>query len=478
MHTFFKTTLKAIMALAVSAVINTSCNKRFDEPPVYVAPSITANTTIKQLKALHTTSGAIDAVTSDLVIRGIVVGDDRSGNLYKNIVIQDATGAIALLLDGTGLYNNFPIGREIFVKCKGLYVGDYNRMIQLGGGIDATGTTPSVADIPSALFTKYLIKGSLNNIVAPKVVTLADLSTNMQDTLLNALIQLNNFEFSAVDTTKTYALPNQNPPGTANFTIRNCTAGSIILRNSGYSNFAGFNVPNGNGSIIAMYTIFGNTRQLTIRDTSDVKFYNSRCGAGGGGGGGGGTGTGTGNILSENFESQTVPATAPYNSITITGWSNLSELGTKKFEARSFGTPINRYAQISAFGSGLANVTSWLVTNAINLSTFTTKTLNFDTKAGFANGATLKVLVSTNFTGTGNPWDAAVTWTDITASTALSPGLATGYPTNFTSSGDVSLNAYTGTIYIAFKYEGSDPSGTASDKTTTWQLDNIKVSGL
>jgi Family of unknown function (DUF5689)/Domain of unknown function (DUF5017) len=477
MNTFFKTTVKAMMVLAVGAVITTSCNKRFDEPPVYVAPSITATTTIKQLKALHTTSGAIDAINTDLVIRGIVVGDDRSGNLYKNIVIQDATGAIALLLDGTSLYNNFPIGREIFVKCKGLYLGDYNRMIQLGGGIDATGTTPAVADIPSALFTKYLVKGSLNNVVTPKVVTLADLSTNMQDTLLNVLVQLNNFEFATADTAKTFALPNQNPPGTANFTIRNCAAGSIILRNSGYANFAGFNVPNGNGPIVAMYTVFGNTRQLTIRDTSDVKFYNARCSAGGGGGGGG-TGTGTGNILSENFESQIVPAAAPFNPIAITGWTNLSELGAKKFEARSFGTPINRYAQITAFGSGAANVTSWMVTGPVNLGTFTTKTLNFDSKAGFANGATLKVLVSTNFTGTGNPWDAAVTWSDITATAALSPGLATGYPTNFTSSGDVSLNAFTGTIYIAFKYEGADPTGSASDKTTTWQLDNLKVSGL
>jgi hypothetical protein len=113
----------------------------------------------------------------------------------------------------------------------------------------------------------------------------------MQDTLLNTLIQLNNFEFASADIDKTYALPNQNPPGTVNFTIKDCSGGSIVLRNSGYSTFAGFNVPNGNGPIVSMYTVFGNTRQLTIRDTLDLKFTGARCSAGGGGGGGGGTGT-------------------------------------------------------------------------------------------------------------------------------------------------------------------------------------------
>ena len=67
-----------------------------------------------------------------------------------------------------------------------------------------------------------------------------------------------------------------------------------------------------------------------------------------------------------------------------------------------------------------------------------------------------------------------VTWSELTAT--FSAGTASGYPATFTSSGDVSLNSYSGTIYVAFKYEGADVTGTG-DKTTTWQLDNIKVSG-
>lgn len=291
MHTTIKNSIKVLLLVLGLATLGSSCKKKFDEPPVYVAPTITANATIKELKAKLLASGTIVEITDNMVIRGIVIGDDKSGNLYKNIVIQDATGGISVLLDGTNLFNYYPIGREVFIKCKGLFVGDYNRLIQLGAGIDASGTTPAVASIPTSLFGKYIVKGSFNNTVTPRVVNVATLTTNLQDSLQNTLIQLNNYEFAAADTLKTFALPNQNPPGTVNFTIKNCagTSSAITLRNSGYSNFAGYNVPKGNGPITAIYTVFGTTKQLTIRDTSDVKFYGTRCGAGGGTGGGTGT---------------------------------------------------------------------------------------------------------------------------------------------------------------------------------------------
>ena len=475
MNKIIKTSIIAIMFVVALVTINSSCTKQFDAPPAYVAPNIKANATIKQLKALHTVSGNIDQVKTDIIIRGIVNADDKSGNQFKSIVIQDETGGILIRMEGSSLYTSYPIGQEVFIKCNGLYLGDYNKLIQLGGGADMTVTPASLLTIPSAIFNQYILKGSAANVLVPKNVTIDQLSTNMQDTLQNVLIKLSNYEFAAADTGKTYANANTNPPGSVSFVLKDCNANAITLRNSGYSDFATIGVPNGNGSIVSIYTVFGSTKQLTIRDTSDLNFNGPRCNAGGGsGGGGGGTGTGTGNLLNETFDSQVVPAASPYNAISITGWTNLAEVGTQKYFGRSFGTPVNKYAQMSAFGSAQATVTSWLVTKGIDLGSYANKTLNFDTKAGFANGATLKVLVSSNYTGTGNPWAASVTWTALPAT--FSAGSATGYPTTFTSSGDVSLNSYSGTIYVAFKYEGADVTGTG-DKTTTWQLDNIKVSG-
>jgi hypothetical protein len=43
------------------------------------------------------------------------------------------------------------------------------------------------------------------------------------------------------------------------------------------------------------------------------------------------------------------------------------------------------------------------------------------------------------------------------------------------------LSSYSGTVYIAFRYEGTDAVSTttvAGDKTSAWEVDNVRVLGL
>jgi len=266
--------LTGILIVAASIAI-VSCNKKFDEPPVYEPPVITPDLTIADLKAMHTI-GQFEQITVDKTIGGVVIADDRSGQFYKTIVIQDETGGISVSLDAYDLYTSFPVGRMVYIKVKDLYLGDYNKLIELGGGVDNSGSTPRLASIPSVLINQYLTKGSLDNVITPKVVTVDELNDSYQ----NTLIQLDDYEFAVSDTSKTFAKPDLSSSA-VNFTLEGCSDKAIILRNSSYADFAGYSVPNGNGSIIAIYTVFGTTKQLNIRDTSDVKFYNARCGGGG-----------------------------------------------------------------------------------------------------------------------------------------------------------------------------------------------------
>ncbi len=268
----------AFTALLINCCLFISCNKKFDEPPIYIEPDIKPTVTIQQFKARHT-KGNFEKIEGDTIIAGIVIADDKTGNFFKSIVIQDESGGIALRLDGIDLFTSYPIGRKIYIKCKGLYLGDYNGLIQLGGGIDTSDVSgTSLVSIASGLFDEYIVKGSLNNVVAPKIVTTANLTTAIQDSFQSTLIQLNNFEFAINDTVQTFAT-DPRITSAVNFTIRNCSGNSIILRNSSYSNFAVLSVPNGNGSIVAVYTVFGSTKQLNIRDTFDVQFTSARCAA-------------------------------------------------------------------------------------------------------------------------------------------------------------------------------------------------------
>ena len=107
--------LMAVIIIAASATLS-SCKKTFDNPPGPADPAIVANTSIKALKALHTTAQAYDIITSDLIISGVVVADDKSGNLYKQLFIEDSTGGLQVLLDAASLYGTYPVGRRIFIK--------------------------------------------------------------------------------------------------------------------------------------------------------------------------------------------------------------------------------------------------------------------------------------------------------------------------------------------------------------------------
>jgi hypothetical protein len=273
--------VSTVMIVTISCLLAGSCKKKYDAPPVISNPGIVANITIKDLKARYTTLGTEVAITDDAVIEGIVSCDDRSGNFYQQIAIQDATGGILIRLAGNNLFNNYPVGRQVFVKCKGLYLGDYGRMIQLGGGIDANGG--GVTLLAVNLQEQHMIKGALNQPLVPKVVTVAQLSTNSQDPYINTVIKLQGFEFAGGDLSKNYADDDQS----GNRILQDCTTptpNKITLRTSNYCNFATLPVAQGNGEIIGVYSIFTSTKQFTIRDTTDVRFYGTRCPTPAGGG--------------------------------------------------------------------------------------------------------------------------------------------------------------------------------------------------
>jgi hypothetical protein len=308
----------ALPALAAGTLFMVSCKKTYDTPPPAGNPGIVANTTIKDLKAMFTASGSTVQITSDLVIRGVVNLDDKSGNYYQQISIQDSTGGILLRLAGSGLYTSYPVGRELFVKLKGLVLGDYNKMIQLGGGVDTV--NGGVTLLAANLQDRHIIKGAFNQPLTPKVVTISQLTTSMQDPFLGTLIRLENMEFASGDLGKNYA----DAAGSGNRTVQGCTSpttNKITLRTSNYSTFGGLPVAQGNGYIDGIYSIFGTTKQLTIGDTSNVQFKGPRCG----------TGPSTGGITlvtspyTINFNS--IGTSLPQGVSVVTG-ANSTTLGT------------------------------------------------------------------------------------------------------------------------------------------------------
>lgn len=251
--------------LLVTLMVFSACKKEFDEPPIDQLPNITANTTIAELIAL---AASAPVPLADQIIEATVIADDKSGNFYKQLIIQDSTGGLRLDIDATSLYNDFPIGRKVWVKCKGLYAWKDGDVFALIGS-----SNTSNSRIPQSTYRQFIIGGEYNKPITPKVRTLSTLTSADY----NTLVQLNNVEFADCYAGGSYAYASTKESKNADL-IECTTNGTIIVRNSGFSDFAAQLMPTNNGSIIAVFNSFSGTAQLLIRDPQDVSSMTvARC---------------------------------------------------------------------------------------------------------------------------------------------------------------------------------------------------------
>ncbi|MFI3327573.1 MAG: DUF5689 domain-containing protein [Rikenellaceae bacterium] len=78
-----------------------------------------------------------EEITANIVIRGKVISSDEPGNIYKSLFIQDGSvsdgtrAAIELRLYASN-YTKYPIGSTVYVRLKGLSIGDYRGMLSIG----------------------------------------------------------------------------------------------------------------------------------------------------------------------------------------------------------------------------------------------------------------------------------------------------------------------------------------------------------
>ena len=227
-----------------------SCKKKYDNPPVNTIP-VGGVLTIAEIKALPYPHKFV----GDSSVYAVVTMDESTGNLYKNIFVQDATGAINVRLFSSGSINE---GDSIRIYLKNTVVGQYTGMVQL----DSVDTDDNI------------IKLANNRHLTPQTVRIDQIEQSLQ----SKLISIDSVEFVSSSAGQTWA-DGQNQVS-LDRTITNCQeTDEIIIRSSGYSNFADDLTPSGNGQLTAVVTQFNTTMQLLIRTPDEVLFNNPRCGA-------------------------------------------------------------------------------------------------------------------------------------------------------------------------------------------------------
>ena len=414
---------------------------------------LVTNSSITALKEMY--NGSIidfsNLQEDNLIIEGYVVSSDESGNIYKTLSIQDKpenpTAAIQISVDATDLYTFYEVGRKIYIKLNGLGLHENYGVLEIG---EIEGA--NVNRISATAYKNHIIRSSEITTIIPKQITSID---NITTNNVNMLVQFNDMQ--SITTNETFA--NTTNTFSTNRLFKSCfNDETIIMRNSGYSGFKAQNIPEGKGSITAVLGSYFDTYQLYIRDTEDLKLTENRC-----------------DYETLNCESSNGTSAPIYeidfenftdiDEIIATGWSNINiKNNNELFELKNFGG--NNYIQASGYYSGENPLEIWLISPSIDLENTINESFSFDTKTGFNNGAALTVWVSTDFTG--NP--STANWTRINAD--FSDGPTDSYDDDFVDSGKISLSCLAGNVHIGFRYFGGNDS-----ITTTFQIDNIKVTG-
>ncbi len=413
-----------LILILATGIIGSCVKQDFDRPPIVSIP-VGQVYTIGELIEMYNTTGATQFNT-DASVYGVVTMDEVSGNIYKSSYIQDATGAINLRLKESG---GLRVGDSVRIYLKNVILSEYNKMRQL----DNVHNDSNIIILANGKYRE------------PETVTISQiLSGNYQA----KLIKLDNVQFIAGDTAFTYA----SADAATSRLIEDCDGKTIVVRTSNFASFQKNNIPNGNGSMIAVASLFNTTWQLYIRSANEVNLTGNRCGTGGGGGDDPVDG------VNEEFASAT-----NNTDIAIQGWTNIAEAGNRKWQGKVFSG--DGYAQASGYNSNLQSMVTWLITPNVKMDV--PKKLRFKTAKAFwehGSNVPMTVLVSSNFDGVNV---AAASWTPITAKIAGQSDADNAW----VESGDIDLSAFMpeGKIAVAFKYVGS---GTQS---TSMRVDNVYI---
>lgn len=373
-------------------------------------------------------------IEKDMMIKAVVTGNDVSGNIYNQVSVQDASGAIIIAINGSGLSGYLPVGQEILVNLKGLYIGSYKKLPQIGGvNTKLSDGSLGMGKIERAVWNqhfKILNPGEADaTTVVPEEFDLTKLTdAAYMDANVGKLMTLKKVKFASANGTNVWA------PDDTNTSLelidaetgKKISSSNLVVRNSGYSKFANEVVPKGVFDITGIFTRYNNTWQIVLRNTDDLKSVVLA-------------------YLSEPFD-------ASQGNFTIDNIKLADGVEfVWKWASAAYGMKASGYVNGSK-----QELQSRLKSPAIDLKSAKSAKLMFDQAINYASDIKqeCKVQISTD----------GKTWTDLDVQ-----GYPAGNSWDFVSS-TADLTKYCGkTIYIGFLYSSS-PTG-----APTWEVKNFAV---
>lgn len=278
---------KSLMAafVATSALWSlTGCDNDLDYPPIEVPrATIEANTTIAEVKEAYWQNQEIYADTigeredgSHIIVAGRVTNNCASGNVYKSLIIQDETAALAISLNEPDMSQYYKVGQEVVIDLTGMTIGKYSGLQQIGKAVPNKNDNKKyeVSFMEPDVFKKHAQLNGLS-----EVSLLDTLTTTMDEIqamtsgpeiarMQSRLIRLDNVSFQGAGLL-TFCSPSES----TNRTLVDENGNRMTLRMSNYATFSQIIMPKGVGSLVCILSYYRDSWQLLIRDLSDCIGY-------------------------------------------------------------------------------------------------------------------------------------------------------------------------------------------------------------
>lgn len=269
------------LAIAITSMGLTACMDKDWEAPQFDEPLYGNNSimkeegdkviTIGELKEkysslINASTDGVKEITDDWQLQVVVNGNDEGGNLYKQISVQDPTGAIIVGINGSNLYPYMPVGQQLLINLKGLHIGGYRKQAQIGALYKGSSIGRMDTDVWEQ-HVRLLKKGEIE----AKVDTV-DFDENADKYILSGrIVKLSGVTISG-EGTQVLAPDDGSVALSSNCANRLINRkSSLVLRTSSYSKFANRAIPKGKADVYGVCTRYNNTWQILMRTESDLQ---------------------------------------------------------------------------------------------------------------------------------------------------------------------------------------------------------------
>ena len=260
-----------MMLMATTMLFACVKDRNFDPPQSICDIELVANTTYSEVKKMYT--GDTFQIQEDLIIEGYVISSDAAGNFFSVLHFQDSpqnpSEGFQIEIDRRDSHLFYAVGSKIYIKLKGLYLGKSKDVFKIGGVFTSFGNV-SVGRLPTTMVNQHVFLSCDEKVDTQATkVSISNLSENYT----NTLVQLSAVELVAEDQDEVFAVAREETERV----LTDCQGNTIVLLNSGFSDFQDQNLPKGNGTITGVLKRDKSDYQLVIRGLKDIAFDNERC---------------------------------------------------------------------------------------------------------------------------------------------------------------------------------------------------------